>query len=175
MEKHLIVGIAVLVALLIGVSCAQTTSGNIAIGALNETTQLPDEESDDPSITVNDQELEVDRPVGFAFIERVVSDGPGWVVLQNDLYGRPAGIVGYAHVDPGVNRDVRVRVDLDITTDHLIAELHRDRGRIGVFEYPPPIDALARSGGRDVMQSFAITAEDTPLLNLTALSRIAPA
>jgi len=175
MKKHLMVGIAVLVALLVGVSCAQSTSGNEASGASNEMVQPSGGDSSRPSIVVADQEITVDDPVGFILIASVVSDGPGWIVIQNDLYGRPGGIVGYAHVDSGESRNVMVRVGIDIATDHLIAELHRDRGRIGVFEYPPPIDAQARTGGRAVMQPFVITAEDTPLLNITALSRITPA
>lgn len=172
MKKHLIAGIAVLAALLIGASCAQNISGDATVGVSSDMEQLSGGAIEIPSIAVVDQEITVDDPVGYVFIDIVASEDAGWIVIQNDLYGRPGGVVGYAPVDAGVRRNVRVPVDLNIATDHLIVELHRDRGRIGVFEYPPPIDGPVRAGGRTVMQSFAIMAEDTPLLNLTALSRI---
>ena len=174
MKNRQMAGIAVMaVLLMVGVSCAMNTAGDGTPGAMDEE-RLVDGESDNPSITVTNQDVIVDPPVGFVFIARVASDGPGWIVIQNDLYGRPGGIVGYAHVDAGVSRNVRVPIDLGIATDHLIAELHQDRGRIGVFEYPPPIDGKARTGGREITQPFAITANGTPLLNITALSRIEP-
>jgi len=46
------------------------------------------------------------------------------------------GIVGYAHLQNGVNRGIEVPVDATRATQALCLQLHRDAGEIGVFEFP---------------------------------------
>jgi collagen type VII alpha len=105
-----------------------------------------------PSVVVSDQRL-----VGSSLIvSRVVSDGPGWVVIHNNLQGRPGGMIGFSHVNDGINNDVSVTIDPKLATASLFAELHRDLGTLGSFEYPGP-DVEVMVNGVPVMASFTIS------------------
>ncbi|NLM30378.1 MAG: hypothetical protein GX216_08140 [Methanomicrobiales archaeon] len=117
------------------------------------------------SITVRDQEIPGDGVVGNVTVEEVVSDGPGWIVIHNNLFGHPGGVIGYAPVKPGVNENVSVTVHTFVATDTLFAVLHHDAGEEGVFEYPIP-DVEQKVDGEIVIEPFNATAENTTLINL---------
>ncbi|MGI6208177.1 MAG: DUF7282 domain-containing protein [Anaerolineae bacterium] len=85
-----------------------------------------------PSVTVQDQPVVANSVV----IDEVVSRGPGWMVIHADSNGSPGPVIGYAIVNPGVNPDVVVELNLGPATPVLHAMLHDDTGEIGVYEFP---------------------------------------
>ena len=48
------------------------------------------------------------------------------------------GVVGYAHLQNGVNRGIEVPVDATRASQALCLQVHRDAGEIGVFQFPGP-------------------------------------
>jgi hypothetical protein len=93
-----------------------------------------------PSIHVFSQ-----RPFhGTVVVQDAVSPGPGWVVIRDRLNGRPGPVVGYAPVEAGVNRWIRVAIRVEPPL-RLYAALHVDAGRRGSLELPAP-DEPATSG-----------------------------
>jgi hypothetical protein len=80
----------------------------------------------------------LDQPVvnGAVVIERVISNGPGWVVVQFDEEGQPGLIIGFAQLEDGLNERVVVPVREEAVTPTMFAYLHEDTGIIGEFEYP---------------------------------------
>jgi hypothetical protein len=120
------------------------------------------------SITVKDQAIPGDGVVGNVTVDEAVSNGTGWLVIHNNLFGHPGGVIGYAPVKPGVNTNVTVTVHTFVATDTLFAVLHHDAGREGVFEYPVP-DVEQKVDGAIVIVPFNVTAENATLMNLTGL------
>ena len=120
------------------------------------------------SITVTDQEVAGDGVVGNVTVDEAVSNGTGWLVIHNNLFGHPGGVIGYAPVEPGVNTNVTVTVHTFVATDTLFAVLHHDAGKEGVFEYPVP-DVEQKVDGAIVIVPFNVTAENATLMNLTGL------
>ncbi len=120
------------------------------------------------SITVADQEVVGNGVVGNITVEKVVSDGPGWVAIHNDLFGHPGGVIGYAPVKDGENTNVTVTIHTFVALDTLFAVLHHDYGKEGVFEYPIP-DVEQKTGGEIVIVPFNVTSKSATLMNLTEL------
>jgi hypothetical protein len=92
----------------------------------------------------------LDQPVinNQVVIERVVSNGPGWlVVYTDDGSGRPNLIIGYTHLQDGLNTAVTVSLQPNTATPTLFIWLHQDEDIIGTFEYPRT-DAAVRLNGR---------------------------
>lgn len=154
MKRHWLAIAAVLAACCVGPVSAQA-------GA--ETSETPN-----ASITVKDQMIPGDGVVGNVTVDEVVSDGPGWVAIHNNLFGHPGGVIGYAPVESGENKDVKVTVHTFVATDTLFAVLHHDVGKEGVFEYPIP-DIEQRVDGEIVIEPFNATAENVTLMNLEDL------
>lgn len=127
------------------------------------------EAEENASITVEDQVITGDGIVGNVTVDEVVSNGPGWIVIHNNLFGHPGGVIGYSPVESGVNTNVPVTVHTFVATDTLFAVLHHDAGEAGVFEYPIP-DVEQKVGGEIVIVPFNATAENATLMNLTALA-----
>ncbi len=84
------------------------------------------------SVIVNSQEL----TNGFMTVSRVMIDRPGWVVIHNVQDGMVSGVVGFARVDQEMRDNIRVPVDVNASTENLVAELHYDNGTRGCFEFP---------------------------------------
>ncbi len=121
------------------------------------------------SITVTDQMVTGDGVVGNVTGDEAVSnDGTGWLVIHNNLFGHPGGVIGYAPVESGVNTNVTVTIHTVVATDTLFAVLHHDAGREGVFEYPVP-DVEQMADGAILIVPFNVTAENATLMNLTEL------
>lgn len=80
----------------------------------------------------------LDQPVvnGEIVVERVVSDGPGWIVIHYDDNGEPGLIIGFAPLVDGVNEEVHVPLVETAVTDPLYIMLHQDTGTLGEFEFP---------------------------------------
>ena len=105
-----------------------------------------------PTIEVSNQAFED----GMVTIDRVVSDGPGWVVIHADDNGSPGQVLGQSAVTDGENTDVQVEVDTDGATETLHAMLHADLGVEGTFEFPGA-DTPVQVDGQVVLASFTVT------------------
>ncbi|MGO9411604.1 MAG: hypothetical protein ACLQCB_12740 [Spirochaetia bacterium] len=89
-------------------------------------------------------------------IAQVVSDGPGWIVIHKEEGGGPGGVVGYAAVKDGENKDVIVKIDSYTATPKLFAMLHTDAGKVGTYEFPGP-DLPVMLNGEMVNPSFMVS------------------
>ena len=104
-----------------------------------------------PEVQVSSQAVSDDSVT----IAQVTSTGPGWIVIHIDNNG-PGPVVGYAPVKDGVNVDVLVKIDTYKATPKLYAMLHKDVGKVGVYEFPGA-DTPVMSGGMMVNPSFTVT------------------
>lgn len=88
--------------------------------------------------------LVFDQPVveGTVTIERVISQGPGWVVIYNEADGQPGFIIGAAPLQDGLNEAVVVELRESALTTQLFAWLHQDSEPGDEFNFPgqdPPV------------------------------------
>ena len=70
-------------------------------------------------------------------INWVHSDGSGWIVIHLAHHadiGRLGKVVGHAHLDNGLNRDVLVKLDIVPTSPKVWAVYYVDKGTTGKFE-----------------------------------------
>lgn len=86
----------------------------------------------------------LDQPVieGKFKVERVVSNGPGWLVVYFDNEGEPGLIIGYAPLADGVNEDIEVEIVETAVTNPLHLRLHEDSEPGDDFDFPrvdPPV------------------------------------
>lgn len=107
-----------------------------------------------PSVTVSDQAIINNTVV----VDRVVSDGPGWIVIHAQAEGRPGPILGFSWVPDGETGNVGVEIDASKATKTLYAMLHTDGGRIGTWEFPEGPDGPVSVDGNVVTPPFAVTA-----------------
>jgi len=93
-----------------------------------------------PYIRVRDQNVEDNH--GAALIDEALMNGPGWVVIYNERYvpySKPyTGTIGYTHLNDGLNKNVKVNLNMALVTAKLYAVLYMDEGQVGAFEYPGP-------------------------------------
>lgn len=75
-----------------------------------------------PYVLVYDQPL-ID---GTITVDRVISEGPGWVAIYSDQDGQPGLIIGFAALEDGLNEQVRVQLIESAVTPQLYARLHTD-------------------------------------------------
>jgi hypothetical protein len=111
-----------------------------------------------PMINVVDQAISNNQ----VMVAEVFSVGPGWVVIHPDLSGSPdtTRVLGYAPVNAGSSNNLAVPLQFTNrtrVTPTLWAELHKDGGRVGVFEYPGPDVEAKYANGTAVMQSFRVS------------------
>jgi heme/copper-type cytochrome/quinol oxidase subunit 2 len=92
---------------------------------------------------------------GKVVVARVVSSGPGWIVIHTQADGKPGPVIGYSAVRSGVNENVVVVVDSKKVTPNLYAMLHADVGTVGSYEFPGA-DAPVFVGGVMVNVPFAV-------------------
>jgi plastocyanin len=107
-----------------------------------------------PEVVVNDQSY-ISETLTIA---KVVSSGPGWIVIHNDNNGAPGPVVGFAPVKDGENLDVKVEVDDSEATETLFAMLHIDAGVVGTYEFPGA-DVPVQGDAAMVNPSFRATDE----------------
>lgn len=105
-----------------------------------------------PAVEVSDQAIE-DSSVT---VDRVVSDGPGWIVIHADDNGAPGAVIGHSAVQDGENLDVAVEIDVEMATETLYAMLHTDAGTQGTYEFPGD-DVPVTVDGQVVVTPFTIT------------------
>ncbi len=80
----------------------------------------------------------LDQPLvnGEIVVERVVSDGPGWLVVHFDDDGDLGLIIGFVPLVDGVNEVVTVPLVETAVTDELFIMLHSDEDPVGEFDFP---------------------------------------
>jgi hypothetical protein len=66
----------------------------------------------------------------------VFSSVPGWLVGYSDGGDTPLDILGYQHVDAGMNENVSITLDPENLTEIIYLVLHEDTGIFGEFDYP---------------------------------------
>ena len=91
-----------------------------------------------PLIVVYDQPL----VAGAVVIDRVMSDGPGWVAVYFDQDGQPGLIIGHAPLVDGLNERVVVDVTDSAVTAQLYARVHADTNPGDAFD--PAADPIVR-------------------------------
>ncbi len=106
-----------------------------------------------PAVTVSDQAI----VNGQVTVDKVVSDGPGWIVIHAQADGKPGPILGYSQVSDGENDNVAVQIDATQATPVLYAMLHTDAGIIGTFEFPNGADTPVSVDGQVVTPAFNVT------------------
>ena len=106
-----------------------------------------------PSVTVSDQAI----VNGKVTIEKVVSDGPGWIVIHAQADGKPGPILGFSPVADGESSNVVVEIDATGATPTLYAMLHTDAGQIGTWEFPDGPDTPVKVGDQVVTPPFNVT------------------
>lgn len=93
---------------------------------------LPANAQMSPAVEVSDQ------PVldGTVTVAKVVSEGPGFIVIHKDNGSGSFGpVIGYRWVNPGENFNITVNIDAAQATITLYAMLHVDSGEVGVYEF----------------------------------------
>lgn len=90
----------------------------------------------------------LDQPVvdGTITVERVVSNGPGWLVVYNDDNGQPGLIIGFVPLEPGLNTAINIPLQENSLTFTLYLWLHEDSGTPGEFDYPVADDVIRVEG-----------------------------
>lgn len=80
----------------------------------------------------------LDQPVidGQIVVDRVISNGPGWLVVYYDDGGLPGLIIGSAPLADGLNELVEVTIIDSAVTDQLHLQIHDDEEPIGEFNFP---------------------------------------
>ncbi len=95
-----------------------------------------------PSVSVADQPIKDDTVT----VAKVVSNGPGWIVIHADKNGAPGPVLGYTAVKDGENDDVAVKLAAEGRTETLYAMLHTDAGKVGTYEFPGADVPVAMNG-----------------------------
>ena len=136
--------------LMIGV---QMIAANFKVSQEQAAVDIPPTPEVVPSITTADQPIKG----GTVVIPEVVSDGDAWLVIHRQNGDKTMGpMVGYSSVKNGVNKNVVVPVDTNLTSSTMFAMLHIDAGVEGRLEFPGPDEAVMVNG-QMVNPSFHIT------------------
>lgn len=80
-------------------------------------------------------ELPADQPGATTIVvDRVLTPEPAWVVVHEEVDGKPGARVGLLHVDAGESKDLSVQLG-GLTTDNVIVAIHADRGTADEFDF----------------------------------------
>ena len=71
-------------------------------------------------------------------VERVISEGPGWLAVHADDEGQLGLIIGIAPLEDGLNEQVIVLLAETPVTNQLFIMLHQDEDPVGQFDFPGP-------------------------------------
>jgi hypothetical protein len=85
-----------------------------------------------------------------------LSDGPGFLVVYDDVNGEPGDMIGFTPVTHGLNRNVTVEVNAAMITPNLWFTLHKDDTVEGEFEFGSVDGADAPVMVNDQVLTFAI-------------------
>lgn len=89
-------------------------------------------------------------------VAEAFSIGPGWISIHDQENGQIGPVIGFSHVANGVNQDVTVQIDPSKVTGVMYAMLHKDEGKIGVYE-GPMTDPPVMIDGQMISPSFSTT------------------
>lgn len=90
-------------------------------------------------------------------VEKIVSNGPGFIVIHVDEDGAPGEVIGHEAVVDGESNMIPVALDKTVEDGTVLwAMLHTDAGEAGVYEFPGP-DGPVQVGDAIVMQSFTFS------------------
>jgi hypothetical protein len=91
----------------------------------------------------------------------VVTDLDAWVVIYSrDEEGAANEVLGQTWLPAGINRDVKVTVDLEMATNTLLALLHQDNAPQEEFDFPEGLDNPLLRNFLPIQSQF--TLETTP-------------
>jgi len=104
-----------------------------------------------PSVTANDQEYDGNTVI----VADAISQGPGWMVIHNQLNGTWVRRLVETPVINGDNKNIAVKM---ILPSHavLYAMLHVDAGTVGKYEFPGP-DVPVMLNGQMLSPAFNAT------------------
>ena len=125
----------------------------------------------------------IDQPVieGKIIVDRVMSDGPGWLVIYHDDGGLPGLIIGSAPLVDGLNEQVELELVESAITDQLHLQIHDDIEPIGQFNFPgtdnprlyrgrlPATTTFLTNGGNYLLAQDQILIEETVSIPLVVL------
>lgn len=130
-----------------------------------------------PDILVYDQPF-LD---GAIVIERVISEGPGWVAIYSDQEGQPGLIIGFSPLEAGLNEAIRVDLIESAVTDQLYARLHQDTTPGDEFDFPgndpvvryeermPQATAFRTDLGAAVVVRDQLLVDDSAVVNMVVV------
>lgn len=102
-----------------------------------------------PSIRVADNQFTLDNngivsgDTASVVVQSVLSDGPGFLVIHNEVNGGMGDVIGFTPVPSGLSTHVAVEVNPQMVTSNLWPALHVDTGTAGQFEFGAVADADA--------------------------------
>lgn len=101
----------------------------------------------------------LDQPLvdGMFEVERVISNGPGWLVAYFDDNGAPGLIIGSAPLEDGLNERVMVEVLASAATDVLHLRLHEDTEPGDDFDFPRVDQPVLYDGRLPGTVTFSLT------------------
>lgn len=70
------------------------------------------------------------------FVERVVTNDPGWLVIYTDADSTVNLIIGYVHLEAGINENLVIDLETGAITPTLHAMIHEDNDPAGTFDFP---------------------------------------
>jgi predicted lipoprotein with Yx(FWY)xxD motif len=122
--------------------------------------------SGNPLVTVKDQEYDGTTVI----VADVFSQGPGWIVIHNQVNGSLGPPIGYTQINSGDNKNIAVKIDPSQASPVMYAMLHQDAGILGKYEFPGP-DVPVMFNGEMLSPSFKATihsegADFTPALTV---------
>jgi hypothetical protein len=161
-KKHWGIFSLVIVLSIIGTGCSVAEKGtfnkkNTTVNTNN--TNDPNLDFPFPVISVVPQSIKE----GKILVANVITDQDSWLVIhkENNRNVEEGEVVGYAPLSRGNHKNVEVKVNLsDQSTMALVAMLHIDEGKKGVFEFPgkdiPMISPLTSQSDIPVMMPFVV-------------------
>lgn len=90
--------------------------------------------SGNPSVTVKDQEYDGTTVI----VADAFSQGPGWMVIHNQVNGSLGPAIGHTQINSGDNKNIAIKIDPAQASPVMYAMLHQDAGAVGIYEYPGP-------------------------------------
>jgi hypothetical protein len=85
---------------------------------------------------------------GMITVPQVLASADGWLVIHASSEGFPG--IGQAPVKAGMNKNVKVKVDVAALTPEVLAMLHIDAGTIGTYEFPGPDAPVMGDDGKPI-------------------------
>lgn len=127
------------------------------------------------TVTLPPDILILDQPVvdGKLIVDRVISNGPGWLVVYYDDGGLPGLIIGSASLADGLNEMVGVEVVESAVTEQLHLQIHDDIEPLGQFDFPGSDNPRLYRGRLPATTTFLtnsgnyLVAEDQALIEKT--------